>query len=300
MRIVTRPDFDGIVCAALIYEGEAHVEDPIEWVEPGAIQKGTAEIRKGDIVANLPFDERCSMWFDHHFSNRTEKEFKGSFFIAPSAARVVYKYYRDQIKKNFDELVRETDRIDSADLTLDEVKHPENYPYILLSMSIFNRKSEDEPYWNRLVALLREKNIHEIMLDSEVRKRCNFVVEQNKQYKTMLKKHTVMDGHVSITDFRDYDISPSGNRFLVYSLFPDAVVSIKLQKHHEDSEKRVLSVGHSIFNVNCNVNAGLLLSQYEGGGHRGAAGCSFHKSNEDRYVSKIIAILKKNEPNEEL
>ncbi|MBW2563261.1 MAG: exopolyphosphatase, partial [Deltaproteobacteria bacterium] len=68
MRIVTRPDFDGVVCAALLYETE-EITEPVKWVEPSDIQKGMIEIRTGDIIANLPYNEKCSLWFDHHYTN---------------------------------------------------------------------------------------------------------------------------------------------------------------------------------------------------------------------------------------
>jgi nanoRNase/pAp phosphatase (c-di-AMP/oligoRNAs hydrolase) len=55
-------------------------------------------------------------------------------------------------------------------------------------------------------------------------------------------------------------------------------------------------VGHSIFNRNCNVNAGVLLSRYNGGGHFGAAACRFSKDNEDQFIPEIIEILKNNQP----
>ncbi len=92
MRIVTRPDFDGIVCAVLLYQAE-NINADIQWVEPAEIQTGKAKILKGDILANLPYSPDCALWFDHHISNKHEKPFKGAFEIAPSAAGVVYKYY---------------------------------------------------------------------------------------------------------------------------------------------------------------------------------------------------------------
>ena len=123
MRIITRPDFDGVVCASLLYEAK-HIEHPVKWVEPNEMQKGLVDVREGDIIANLPYDERCSLWFDHHHTNRIDKPFKGSFKIAPSAAGVIYEYYKDRFYKDYSELVKETDKIDSANLSLDEVLHP--------------------------------------------------------------------------------------------------------------------------------------------------------------------------------
>ncbi|OQY58051.1 MAG: exopolyphosphatase [Desulfobacteraceae bacterium 4572_88] len=297
MRIVTRADFDSVVCAVLLYEA-LDIREPVEWVEPSEIQRGLADIREGDIVANLPYHEGCSMWFDHHYTNRIDTPFEGAFEIAPSAAGIIFKYYRDRFRRDYTELARETDRIDSADLTLDEVLHPENYPYILLSMTISSSNQSDKPYWDRLIDLLRKADISEVMEDSEVRKRCELVIEQNKKFKVLLEEHTRLEKHVAVTDFRSFQEAPTGNRFLVYSLFPESVVNMKIRYDNEDREKVIVGVGHSIFNQNCHVNVGLMLSDFEGGGHRGAGACHFHKSKADEYIAKIFDILLKNESNE--
>jgi len=294
MRIVTRPDFDGIVCAVLIYEAE-NIRQPIMWVEPSDIQKGNAEIRDGDIIANLPYDERCSLWFDHHVSNNLEKDFQGAFSIAPSAAGVVYKYYKNhgKIKKDFDELIRETDIIDAALLDQDQVQHPEKYPYFLLSMTIVTRDETDPPYWEKLINLLRTKNINEIHDDPEVQKRCEKVIAENAAYKDILLAHTKIDGNISIADFRSMDKAPSGNRFLTYSLFPQAIASLKI-RYADNKNQVLLSVGHSIFNKKSNVSIGKLLSKYGGGGHAGAGGVTLDTKEADEKIDEIIKILKQN------
>jgi len=293
MRIVTRADFDGVVCAVILFEAE-DIKIPVRWMEPSEIQKGLADIRKGDILANLPYNRNCSMWFDHHYSNQTDQAFDGAFEIAPSAAGVVYKYYKHKLDKNFDELIRETDRIDSADLGMDEVMFPEKYPYVLLSMTINGNQREDEPYWNRVVDLLRTHDIHTTIKDKEVAAHCRTVVEENRLYKDHLLKHTTLNQHVAVTDFRPVGQAPPGNRFLVYSLFRDASVSVKIRYDNGSRDKVVVSVGHSIFNRTCNVNVGKMLSDFEGGGHKGAGACNFHSSKADEYIPKIIDILIEN------
>ncbi|MDD2389535.1 MAG: exopolyphosphatase [Desulfobacterales bacterium] len=295
MRIVTRPDFDGVVCAVLLYDVE-DIRPPIKWVEPNDMQKGLVDIQSGDIIANLPYHYDCSLWFDHHYTNQIARPFNGAFRIAPSAAGVVYGYYLDRFQRNYSKLVRETDKIDSAELTLDEVQYPEKYDYVLLSMTISSHSQEDEAYWNRLVDLLRTYDINFVMKNPEVIARCRSVVEQNRRYKETLKKYTRLNRHVSITDFRMLTETPSGNRFLVYSMFPGSAVNVKIRYDNDNRDKLIVSVGHSIFNRNCKVNAGLLLSGFEGGGHYGAASCSFHASKAEDYVPKILDALLKNEP----
>ena len=294
MRIVTRPDFDGVVCAVLLHEAE-DITAPIKWVEPNDMQKGRVDIYKGDIIANLPYNERCSKWFDHHYSNQPKGEFEGGFEIAPSAAGVIYKYYYGQFKTDYRELVEQADKIDSADLSEDEVLYPEKYPYVLLSMTVSGRDDFDESYWNHLVDLLRTQKIDRILKTFEVKKKCDEVVVQNRIYKDLLEKHTRLEGHVAVTDFRPLEKTPPGNRFLSYSLFPDSSVNVKIRYDNNDPGKLIVSVGHSIFNHGCNVNLGKMLSKFEGGGHEKAGACSFDARKADDYIPKILDLLQKNE-----
>ena len=274
------------------------IKGPVKWVEPNAVQRGLVDIRKGDILANLPYDERCSFWFDHHYTNRVYRSFKGVFKIAPSAAGIIFEHYKDQFKRDYSELAAATDKIDAADLTLDEVLHPDKYGYVLLSMTVVNGGEPDEPYWNKVVDLLRKYDIHRVLENPEVKRRCQQVIKENEKYTVYLRKNTRLDKHVSITDFRNLENIPAGNRFLVYSLFPDAVVNMRIRYEKKNKEMTAVNIGHSIFNRHCNVNAGLLLADFGGGGHRGAASTRFDSCKADTYLPQIIDALLKNENNE--
>ncbi|MBU0994617.1 MAG: exopolyphosphatase [Proteobacteria bacterium] len=293
MRIVTRPDFDGIVCAVLLLDAET-IDTQILWTEPGEIQNNSVDINHGDIMANLPYDDRCLKWFDHHISNQINKPFNGAFQIAPSAARVIYDHYRTKLTGRYEKLIKETDKIDAALLSMNEVCYPENYPYVLLSMTITNRDKADEAYWNKLVGLLRKRPIEAVMEDTDVKEKCEAIIKQNTIYKDILQKYTTLNQHIAITDLRSFDKAPFGNRFLVYALFPETTVSIRVRHADNDKNKIIMSVGHNIFNQNCRVNIGLMLSAYNGGGHKGAGACSFDAVHYDQYINEIIDILIKN------
>jgi oligoribonuclease NrnB/cAMP/cGMP phosphodiesterase (DHH superfamily) len=297
MRIVTRPDFDGIVCAVLLFEAQ-HIMHPVIWVEPNQVQQGLVDIQSGDIIANLPYDEKCALWFDHHYTNQIVRPFEGAFRIAPSAAGIIFDYYQSSFQRDYSELVQAADKIDSANLTLDEVLHPENYPYVLLSLTVSHEEEPDEHYWNKLVALFRKNDVRQVLKNAEVKKRCQRVVAQNDRYLDLLKKHTRLDQHVSITDFRSFNNPPGGNRFLVYSLFPESAVNVRIRYEDKNKETVVVNVGHSIFNPKCNVNVGLMLADFEGGGHRGAGSARFHVSKANENIRQIINMLLKNEKNE--
>ncbi|MCK5163351.1 MAG: exopolyphosphatase [Desulfobacula sp.] len=295
MRIVTRPDFDGIVCAVLLYRAQ-NIDTDIYWVEPNEIQMGKTNILEGDIIANLPYSPNCSLWFDHHISNKPDKSFKGAFEIAPSAAGVIYKHYKEKgmLDNRYDELVFNTDIIDSADLNQDQVRYPENYPYIVLSMTIRNQDYKDQPYWNKLVDLLADTNINHVLEDPEVKSRCNEVIKENAAYKKHLIEQTKVIHNISITDFRSLDTVPDGNRFLTYSLFPESRASVKIRFDGPEQKHVLISIGHNIFNKKCHINTGNLLARFGGGGHAGAGGCTLNARTADKKIEQILEILYQN------
>jgi hypothetical protein len=293
-RIVTRPDFDGIVCAVLLKEALGR-ELPVYWAQPNDVQKGRIRITHGDVLANLPYSTDCALWFDHHISNEIPGPYNGLYRVAPSAAGLIYEYYNATLSPRFDTLVGHADKIDDAQLSLDEILHPERYPYILLSMTISSGSTDCYAFCDHLVELLRTRPIEHILIDPQVKQRCDRVITENQAYENHLKQHTQVQQAVSITDFRNLDPAPNGNRFLVYSLFPEAFVNMKI--FHE-KDKTVIKIGHSIINRNCRVNAGALLSKYGGGGHRGAGACRLDNALADQKISEILQILIDNRPSE--
>jgi oligoribonuclease NrnB/cAMP/cGMP phosphodiesterase (DHH superfamily) len=297
MRIVTRPDFDGIVCAVLLKDA-LNINNDIYWVEPGQIQAGKVEIVSGDILANLPYSPNCTLWFDHHISNKPDHDFKGAFDVAPSAARVVYQYYQSKgmLDNRYDDLIFHTDIIDAACLNKDQVQYPEKYPYILLSMTIKNQEDADIEYWNLLVALLKNTSIDRILANKEVEIRCQEVIRENSEWENHLLRHTRIEHKISITDFRSLKEVPSGNRFLSYSIFPESIASVKIRFDSHQSENVQLSIGQSIFNRQCNVNIGKILSRFGGGGHAGAGGCTLKAENADQVIEEILQIMYANRP----
>ncbi len=290
MRIVTRPDFDGVVCA--VFLREIFGKDlPILWVEPFEVQAGEVETIEGDIIANLPWSKNCSWWFDHHITNVAQAPYQGDFRIAPSAAGVIFDFFKEKLIR-FEQLSKETDKIDSADFTAEEIACPENSPYAIISMTINGGDQTENEYLLHLIKLLETKTIEEVAADPEVSQRCAKEIKINREFMAHLAKHTTLHGTVALTDFRTFVTPPNGNRFLIYSLFPEANVSIRLRyKGPRENGKLVASVGHSILNRTCHVNVGELMQQIGGGGHAAAGSCSFHESESDVVMEKLLRVL---------
>lgn len=296
MRLVTRGDLDGLTCAVILTLNEPI--EKIELIHPQDISDGRAEIRAGDILANLPYHPSCSMWFDHHLHTATPNVpmggFKGAFGEAPSAARLVYEYYGgEDAMPELAELVYETDRLDSANLAPEDVLEPQGF--IKLGFTIDGRTGLGtfESYFLHLVDLLKSgPPAEQVLADPSVRKRCEILDSQDESFRTELRSHSQVDGNVVLTDFRDLDYPPIGNRFLVYALYPEVNVSVRVHWGPQRSFPMLL-LGHSIFNRTCKTNVGELAARYGGGGHRGAGSIPL-MDEPDQQIRMVVNELKAN------
>jgi hypothetical protein len=296
MRLVTRGDLDGLTCAVLLSLKEE--VNSISLIHPQDISDGRATIRPDDIIANLPFHPGCAMWFDHHLHTATAnvppEAFRGAFAEAPSAARLVYEYYGGEAAMpQFKELVAETDRLDSANLTPDDVLDPQGY--IKLGFTIDGRTGLGtfERYFLHLVDLLRAGTpVADVLADPSVRKRCELLESENESFCQDLRRHSRIEGNVVVTDFRELDHTPIGNRFLVYALFPEVNVSARIHWGPNRAFPMLL-LGHSIFRRTCKTNVGELAARYGGGGHRGAGSIPL-MDEPDQQIQMVVGELKAN------
>lgn len=300
MRLVTRGDLDGLTSAVIITMKEPI--DSILLVHPQDITDKAVEIRPDDILANLPYDARCGKWFDHHLltesNQKPPEDFDGKYGLAPSAARLVYEYYLekdpdDPALRRLEPLVSETDRLDAAQLTREDVDNPRDY--ILLGYTIDSRTGlgNFEHYFTTLVEALKTKSIQEVLAMPEVRERIERIRADQAAFKHLLTRNSFQLNNVVITDLREIERLPAGNRFLVYMLFPEANVSLRVHwgPRHDSV---IAAVGHSIFNRTCKTSVGELMSRYGGGGHRGAGTCVLPIEKAADAIDEILFELQAN------
>jgi hypothetical protein len=310
MRLVTRADFDGLVCGALVTKFE-NIDDYL-FVEPKFMQDGLVEIRAGDIITNLPYHPNCTLWFDHHITNTTP-DFpkpvmigKGGFRLAPSAARVVYEYYtelgnghqatgngtpdREVLKflgtDRVNHLMREADRIDAGKLEEEDVLNPQGY--VLISMTTDGKNVGDEPYWLKIIDLLREKTLEEMLSEPEVKKRCQRIRDEQEKLRKLLLERTTMKGNVIYCDLRGVKEIPDGNRFLIFTLFPKGNIQVKVSEDPQRKNTTAISVGYNIFNPTSNVNVGELLKNYGGGGHKVVGSSRVPNDKAEQAIREIV------------
>jgi hypothetical protein len=296
MRLVTRGDIDGLACA--LFLGLCEKVDSIELVHPQEISERRFPIRPDDIVANLPYHPGCAMWFDNHLMtdrNATPpRGFVGRYAQAPSAARVVYDHYLPDHPElaRYQGLLAETDRFDSAQLELADIVSPRGAILLAYTLDPRTGLGAFQGYFQLLLDTLRVGMLEDVLALPEVQERAAKIREQDKAFREVTFNHSRMDGTVVVTDFRALATIPVGNRFMVYTLFPEATLSVRI---HWGPRKEgvIVSVGRSILNRTSRTNVGVLLSLYGGGGHAGAASCMLAPDKADATIAEILTGLKR-------
>ena len=297
MRLVTRSDFDGLACGALLKE--AGIIDNWKFAHPKDLQDGIVEVDENDCLANVPFVPGCGLWFDHHSSeferNELQGKYKGESRIAPSCARIIYDYYGGEERfPQFTDMMVAVDKVDSGNLTRDEVLNPTGW--ILIGFLMDPRTGlgrwrqftiSNYQLMEMLIDACRTMTIDEILSIPDVQERIEVYNDQTLKFKEMIIKYTSTNGNVIISDLRGVDPIYTGNRFLIYSLYPEQNVSawiVSGRGGHGCSA----AVGYSILNRTCTLDVGALMLKYNGGGHKAVGTCQFSDENMESELPKML------------
>lgn len=302
MRLITRSDFDGLACA--VFLKEAGIIDCWKFAHPKDLQDGLIEVTKDDVLANVPFVEGCGLWFDHHSSEIERNAFKGKYegLSKPcdSAAHVIYDYYGGKERfPNFDELLNAVDKVDSAKLTRDEILNPQKNKWILLGFIMDPRtglgrfhefRISNYQLMEELIDMCRTLSIDDIMECSDVKERSLLYFEQTEKFIEMIKAHTKLCGNVIISDLRNVSPIYTGNRFIIYSLYPDQNISAWIVSG-KGGKGCSAAVGYSVLNRTSTVDVGALMLKYHGGGHKMVGTCQFNDEEMSVELPKMLEEL---------
>jgi len=294
MRLITRADLDGLTSAILLQEVEPIEE--VDFAHPKDVQDGKVAVTANDILANLPYDERAALWFDHHVSQSDaawNPDMRGNFEIAPSAARVIADHYKSDKFSRFSELLEATDRLDAALLTRDDIVDPKGWILVGYTLDPRSGLGAFKEYFRHLMTLAKERTVDQILQDPEVSKHVERLKSEEPAFVQHLKETSRQDGNVVITDVRGRKNLPSGNRFLIYDLFPTANVSVRVADGR-NGEFVSIQVGHNILKRDCKTSVGDMMAQYGGGGHTGAGTAQPAPADADRVIAQIVETLKNN------
>ena len=297
MRLITRSDFDGLACGALLKE--AGIIDSWKFAHPKDLQDGLVEVNENDVLANVPFVEGCGLWFDHHSSEFERNEllgkFKGESRVTPSCARIIYDYYGGKERfSHFDEMMEAVDKVDSGQLTIDDIQNTKGWVLVGFIMDprtgLGRWRNFTIPNYRLMEVLmeaLRTMNTDEVLALPEVVERIEVYFEQEALFKKMVSEHTRVEKDLIISDLRGVDPIYSGNRFMIYSMYPEQNISIWIV-NGKGGKGCSCAVGYSILNRTSNVDVGSLMLKYGGGGHKAVGTCQFNDEEMDAKIESLI------------
>ncbi|WP_027722914.1 exopolyphosphatase [Maridesulfovibrio zosterae] len=304
MRLLTRSDFDGLACAVLLTD--VGIMDNWMFVHPKDVQDGRYPGDPNDIVANVPYIEGCGYWFDHHSSEEErlgiDFNFKGMSKSAKSAARVIWEYFggNSHFGDKFDEMLHYVDKVDSGDLTAEEIENPKGW--VLLGFIMDPRTGlgryrhfnvSNYQLMENLIEYCRNMEIQEILTLPDVKERVELYFARDKQFREMLKERVELFGNVAILDLREQEEIYPGNRFTLYSMYPKCNISIQII-WGKMKQNTVFSVGHSIINRTSNIDVGSVMLKFGGGGHKQVGTCQVPHDEVDAVLGQMVASFMEN------
>lgn len=307
-RLVTRSDFDGLVCAVLL----KHLDmvDEISFVHPKDMQDGKIDIGPNDITTNLPYVEGAHLVFDHHESETKRNSVDHDNYIidaaAPSAARVLWKHFGGEsaFPARWADMMEAVDKADSAQYSKEEVLNPRNWELLNLLMDSRTGLGRFREFrisnYNLMMDLIdycKDHSIEQILELPDIQERVSLYESQQESFKDQIQRCSTVYENVVVLDLRDEELIYAGSRFMIYALFPDCNISIH-QMWGLKKQNTVFATGKSIFDRSCQSNVGELMLQRDGGGHAAAGTCQVANESADAELQKLVAEIIANEGNE--
>ncbi len=299
-RLITRSDFDGLVCAVLL--NEMNLIDEIKFVHPKDMQDGKIEVGPRDITTNLPYVPGAYLAFDHHLSESIRNGKHANHIIevdAPSAARVVYNHYgaRDAFPRITDEMMLAVDKADSAQYERDDILDPKGWVllnYLMDARTGLGRfrdfRISNYALMMDLIEYCRDHTIEQILDLPDVRERVDLYFEHAEPARRQIERCATVHGNLVVLDLRGEETIYATNRFMVYALFPQTNISIHVMWGVQ-KQNTVLATGKSILDRGSRTNVGGLMLTYGGGGHVAAGTCQVANDRADATLAALIETI---------
>lgn len=299
-RLITRSDFDGLVCAVLLQELD--IIDDILFVHPRDMQTGKITVSNRDITTNVPYVEGVYLAFDHHHSEtlrNTPSDNHVIFGEAKSAARVVYNYYggTERFPARWNDMMDAVDKADAAEFSIEEVLYPEKWALLNFVMDPRTGLGRFRDFtisnYQLMMSLIehcKEKTIEQILMIPDVKERVDLYFEHEEKFKMQLFNCVKTYDNLIFLDLRKQPTIFAGNRFMIYALFPDCNISIHAM-WGKDKSSTVFAVGKSIFKRDSQTNIGELMLKYGGGGHKNAGTCQIPNEQSEDIKNQLIQTI---------
>lgn len=300
-RLVTRSDFDGLVCGMLLRE--QGLIDDIKFVHPKDMQDGIVPITDRDIITNLPYVAGCHLAFDHHSSEVGRRGATPANHVidagAPSAAHVVWQYFGGAAAfPNVDpSLMAAVDKADAAQFSREEILDPKGWTLLNFVMDsrtglgrFRNFRVSNYELMMQLIDKCRHLTADEVLALPDVKERVDLYMAHRNLFAAQLRRCASVHGKLVLLDLRDQETIFSGNRFMIYAFFPQCDVSVHMMWGLRQ-QNTVFAVGKSILDRSSPVDVGAICAGYGGGGHRAAGTCQVANEDAERVRAELIEQL---------
>lgn len=297
-RLVTRSDFDGLVCAVLL--NELDLIDDIKFVHPKDMQDGKIAITDRDITTNLPYVASAHLAFDHHESETIRNTGERPNHIisaeAPSAARVVYDYYggAKAFPNISNDMMVAVDKADSAQFSQDEILEPTDWVllnYLMDSRTGLGRFREfrvsNYQLMMDLIQYCRNHGIDDILKLPDVVERVDLYFDHTARAREQIDRCASVHDNLVVLDLRNEDTIYAANRFLIYAMYPQCNISIHVLWGVQ-KQNTVFATGKSILDRSSKTNVGELMLRYGGGGHQAAGTCQIDNDRASEVLNALI------------
>lgn len=298
-RLITRSDFDGLVCAVLLKH--LALIDEIKFVHPKDMQDGKVEVNDRDITTNLPFVPGVHLAFDHHLSETLRNPGERTNHVihpeAPSAARVVYDHYggAQVFPADWDDMMAAVDKGDAAQFNREEVLNPEKWDLLNFLMDARTGLGRFREFrisnYNLMMDLIdycRNHRIEEIMELPDVKERVEIYQEHAAKCKEQISRCAKVFRNLVVLDLRNEETIFAGNRFVIYAMYPEINISIHVLWGLKQ-QNTVFATGKSILNRTSKTNIGALMLEYGGGGHENAGTCQVENDQAEAVLAQLIS-----------
>lgn len=296
-RLVTRSDFDGLVCAVLLKK--LGMIDEIKFVHPKDMQDGKIPVTDRDITTNLPYVEGVALAFDHHSSETLRVGKRDNHVIDPqaaSAARVVYRHYggKERFPDIPEDMMEAVDKADSAQYSLEDILHPKGWTLLNYLMDartglgrFRNFRISNYDLMMKLIDLCLNHPVDEILAMPDVKERSDLYFEHQERFKEQLLRCGTVHRKLVVLDLRNEEVIYAGNRFMIYALYPQCNISIHVMWGLK-KQNTVLATGKSILDRSSKTNVGEEMLEYGGGGHDAAGTCQVENDKADEVLAELI------------
>lgn len=301
-RLLTRSDFDGLVCAILLKE--IGILGEVAFVHPKDVQDGVINITDNDILTNLPYSPGCYLCFDHHVSEsiRNDGTAADNQILDPgaqSAARVVYEYFggRQRFPEIRVEMMEAVDKADAAQFSREEILDPQGW--VLMSFLMDARtglgrfrdfRVSNYQLMMDLIDYCKDHSVEDVLRLPDVQERVVLYQSHSERAKEQIRRCANVHGKAVVLDLRDEDTIFATNRFTIYSLFPECNISIHVL-WGKQKQNTVFTIGKSILDRSNPTNVGELCLQHGGGGHHAAGTCQVAHEVAERVLIELIGAI---------